>query len=129
MYSDENRIPASHFWRQSRVEPFPEALALVKLNRVIQAAMGWNNPHLHDFTIENATAGGDHRSPDEGDLLNHAHVQWLALSVQNACRDLRCPCEIVVLLPDVRDGIEQADADDLRLGLPPLKPIVKPGSR
>lgn len=48
----------------------PETLTLGKLDRVIQAAMGWNNAHLHDFTIE----GKRYCTPDpqwpEPEMLN-----------------------------------------------------------
>lgn len=35
-------------WRRVVV---PDTITLAKLHRVIQAAMGWSNSHLHDFTI------------------------------------------------------------------------------
>ena len=34
-----------------RVVLVPESIALDRLNRVIQIAMGWENTHLHEFTI------------------------------------------------------------------------------
>lgn len=41
-------------WRRLAV---PDTLTLAKLDRVIQAAMGWNNSHLHDFRIEGRRYG------------------------------------------------------------------------
>ncbi len=36
-------------WRRLWVA---DTMNLVKLDRVIQAAMGWTNSHLHEFAIE-----------------------------------------------------------------------------
>jgi hypothetical protein len=54
-------------WRQLWV---PDTLTLAKLDRVIQAAMGWTNSHLHDFRIEGRRDGvrNDQWGLD-GDLL------------------------------------------------------------
>jgi hypothetical protein len=41
-------------WRRLWV---PESLTLAKLDRVIQAAMGWTNSHLHEFAIEGRRFG------------------------------------------------------------------------
>jgi hypothetical protein len=55
-------------WRRLLV---PESLTLAKLHRVIQAAMGWSNSHLHEFEI-----GGRRYSipdpdwDDEGSVLS-----------------------------------------------------------
>ena len=45
-------------WRRILV---PGALKLVKLDRVLQAAMGWNNTHLHEWVIQGQRYG----MPDE----------------------------------------------------------------
>lgn len=46
------RIELQHIepliWRRLLV---PETLKLVKLDRIVQAAMGWTNSHLHDWRI------------------------------------------------------------------------------
>ncbi|MDQ0569955.1 hypothetical protein QFZ42_001789 [Variovorax paradoxus] len=48
----------------------PDTLTLGKLDRVIQAAMGWNNTHLHDFTIEGKRYGTPDPQWPEADMLN-----------------------------------------------------------
>ena len=41
-------------WRQISV---PGNMTLADLDRIIQAAMGWTNSHLHQFTIEGQVYG------------------------------------------------------------------------
>ena len=41
-------------WRRLWV---PDTLTLAKLDRVIQAAMGWTNSHLHEFEVEGKRYG------------------------------------------------------------------------
>ena len=36
-------------WRRILV---PDSVKLAKLDRIVQAAMGWTNSHLHDWNIE-----------------------------------------------------------------------------
>ncbi|MFC5610358.1 plasmid pRiA4b ORF-3 family protein [Variovorax soli] len=70
------RIELQHIepliWRRIFV---PDALRLAKLDRVVQAAMGWTNSHLHDWHIEQQRYG----IPDEewiggGDMLDERKV-------------------------------------------------------
>lgn len=57
-------VPA--IWRRILV---PETLTLVKLDRVIQASMGWTNSHLHDFKIAGSRYGlPDGEWPDDAML-------------------------------------------------------------
>lgn len=60
-------------WRRLWV---PDTLTLAKLDRVIQAAMGWNNSHLHHFRIEDRRHGirNDEWGLD-GDLLEDKQFQ------------------------------------------------------
>ena len=54
-------------WRRLWV---PDTLTLAKLDRVIQAAMGWSNSHLHDFRIGGRRYGIRNDEWDlDGDLL------------------------------------------------------------
>lgn len=54
-------------WRRLWV---PDILTLAKLDRVIQAAMGWTNSHLHEFAIEGHRYGiVDPEWDQEPDLL------------------------------------------------------------
>jgi len=52
------RIELQHIkppiWRRILV---PDNLKLAKLDRVVQAAMGWTNSHLHDWHIEQQRYG------------------------------------------------------------------------
>lgn len=52
------RIELQHIkppiWRRILV---PDSLKLAKLDRVVQAAMGWTNSHLHDWHIEQRRYG------------------------------------------------------------------------
>jgi hypothetical protein len=52
------RIELQHvepkIWRRILV---PDTLKLAKLDRVVQAAMGWTNSHLHDWQIEQRRYG------------------------------------------------------------------------
>lgn len=50
-------------WRRLWV---PDTLTLAKLDRVLQAAMGWTNSHLHDFAIEGRSYG----MPREDEFLD-----------------------------------------------------------
>ncbi len=50
-------------WRRIQV---PVDIRLGKFHRVLQAAMGWTNSHLHAFRIGDATYGVPH--PDSPDL-------------------------------------------------------------
>jgi hypothetical protein len=48
----------------------PDTLTLAKLDRVIQAAMGWTNSHLHEFAIDGHRYGiVDPEWDQEPDLL------------------------------------------------------------
>lgn len=54
-------------WRRLWV---PDTLTLAKLDRVIQAAMGWTNSHLHEFAIDGHRYGiVDPEWDQEPDLL------------------------------------------------------------
>jgi hypothetical protein len=54
-------------WRRLWV---PDTLTLAKLDRVIQAAVGWTNSHLHDFAIDGHRYGiVDPEWDQEPDLL------------------------------------------------------------
>lgn len=54
-------------WRRLWV---PETLTLAKLDRVIQAAIGWTNSHLHEFAIDGRRYGiVDPEWDQEPDLL------------------------------------------------------------
>lgn len=52
------RIELQHIqplvWRRILV---PDSLKLTKLDRIVQAAMGWSNSHLHDWHIERQRYG------------------------------------------------------------------------
>jgi hypothetical protein len=66
------RIELQHIepriWRTILV---PDTLTLAKLDRVVQAAMGWTNSHLHDWHIERKRYGAPHPEWDnEGDMLD-----------------------------------------------------------
>jgi hypothetical protein len=55
-------------------------LSLAKLNRVIQAATGWTNSHLHEFDIAGRRYGMPYdEDPDE------INVWSFCLAAQNAC--------------------------------------------
>jgi hypothetical protein len=66
------RIELQHIepriWRTILV---PDTLTLAKLDRVVQAAMGWTNSHLHDWHIERKRYGApDPEWDNEGDMLD-----------------------------------------------------------
>lgn len=66
------RIELQHIepriWRTTLV---PDTLTLGKLDRVVQAAMGWTNSHLHDWHIEGKRYGvPDPEWGNEGDMLD-----------------------------------------------------------
>ncbi|WP_047473064.1 plasmid pRiA4b ORF-3 family protein [Delftia sp. ZNC0008] len=48
----------------------PGSITLAKLDRVIQAAMGWENSHLHEFRIEEKRYGTPDPEWTEPDVLN-----------------------------------------------------------
>lgn len=48
----------------------PGTITLAKLDRVIQAAMGWENSHLHEFVIEEKRYGMPDPEWPEADVLN-----------------------------------------------------------
>ena len=50
-------------WRQVLV---PESITLPRLHRVIQAAMGWRNSHLHEFEINRVRYGQPDLMRDSG---------------------------------------------------------------
>jgi len=55
-------------WRRLWV---PDILTLAKLDRVIQAAVGWTNSHLHEFVIAGRRYGiPDDESLDDAPLLD-----------------------------------------------------------
>ncbi|MBI5277690.1 MAG: plasmid pRiA4b ORF-3 family protein [Burkholderiales bacterium] len=55
-------------WRTILV---PDTLTLAKLDRVVQAAMGWTNSHLHDWDIGGKRYGiPDPEWDNEGDMLD-----------------------------------------------------------
>jgi hypothetical protein len=57
--------------RISRTILVPDTLTLAKLDRVVQAAMGWTNSHLHDWHIEGKRYGvPDPEWGNEGDMLD-----------------------------------------------------------
>lgn len=65
------RIELQHIepriWRMILV---PDTITLAKLDRVVQAAMGWTNSHLHDWHIEGKRYGvPDPEWDNEGDML------------------------------------------------------------
>jgi len=66
------RIELQHIepriWRTIHV---PGTLTLAKLDRVVQAAMGWTNSHLHDWRIEGKRYGQpDPEWDNEGEMLD-----------------------------------------------------------
>ena len=55
-------------WRTILV---PQTLTLAKLDRVVQAAMGWTNSHLHDWRIDGKRYGPPNPEWDDpGDMLD-----------------------------------------------------------
>lgn len=48
----------------------PGGITLAKLDRIIQAAMGWENSHLHEFSIEGNRYGMPDPEWPEPDVLN-----------------------------------------------------------
>jgi len=77
------RIELQHIapavWRRIVV---PETLTLVKLDRVIQAAMGWTNSHLHEFRIADGRYGiPDGEWPDDAMLDERRFTIGQLLSV------------------------------------------------
>lgn len=70
------RIELQHIepriWRTILV---PDTITLAKLDRVVQAAMGWTNSHLHDWHIEGKRYGAPNPEWDnEGDMLDDRKV-------------------------------------------------------
>jgi len=66
------RIELQHIepliWRRVLV---PDSLKLAKLDRVVQAAMGWTNSHLHDWHVEQRRYGIPNEEwADSGDMLD-----------------------------------------------------------
>lgn len=72
-------------WRRLWV---PDTLTLAQLDRVLQAAMGWTNSHLHDFVIEGQSYGTPsdddaHDMPPPLDERRHTLAGVLGTSVQH----------------------------------------------
>jgi len=70
------RIELQHIeplvWRRILV---PDTLKLAKLDRIVQAAMGWSNSHLHDWHIEQRRYGvPDREWVGSGDMLDERKV-------------------------------------------------------
>jgi hypothetical protein len=73
------RIELQHItpliWRRLRVA---EAVTLATLHRILQAAMGWTDSHLHEFEIAQRRYGvPDQEWPEPEPLIDerHAHLQ------------------------------------------------------
>jgi hypothetical protein len=60
-------------WRRIWVA---DTLTLAKLDRVIQAAMGWTNSHLHEFEIDGQRYGiPDDEWPDDNPPLDESRAR------------------------------------------------------
>jgi hypothetical protein len=71
-------------WRRIEV---PGATRLDHLHLVIQAAMGWDNDHLHDFTVGGATYGipDDFSGMDSGDEAEYCLCDVVRRAKQKMC--------------------------------------------
>ena len=70
-------------WRRILV---PDNISLAKLDRVIQAAMGWGNMHLHAFQIGDVRYGVPHEDWGSMDGLNHDTRFDVAAVLQNVTK-------------------------------------------
>lgn len=71
-------------WRRLLV---PETITLPKLDRVLQAAVGWTNSHLHEFVIRGVRYSDP--DPDFADELEHVDEKGVVL-YQALGLDARC---------------------------------------
>lgn len=71
-------------WRRLLV---PETIALPKLDRVLQTAVGWTNSHLHEFIIRGVRYSDP--DPDFADELEHVDEKGVVL-YQALGLDARC---------------------------------------
>lgn len=71
-------------WRRLLV---PETITLPKLDRVLQAAVGWTNSHLHEFVIRGVRYSDP--EPDFADELEHVDEKGVVL-YQALGLDARC---------------------------------------
>ena len=64
-------------WRRIQV---PDSFTLRQLHRVIQLAMGWQDSHLHDFTLSGKRYG-EPNPEDEENVIDEGTVRLRALSL------------------------------------------------
>jgi Plasmid pRiA4b ORF-3-like protein len=60
-----------HVWRRIQV---PDSLTLNQLHRVVQIVMGWQNSHLHDFTLWGKRYG-EPNPEDEENMIDERTVR------------------------------------------------------
>ena len=63
-----------------------DGASLADLHLIIQATMGWENYHLHEFTVRDGTTYGDTSIDDEPTYADESGVVWRTCSVSPATR-------------------------------------------